>query len=122
MTVSIGIALAFVAMLCWGFGDFFIQRATRKIGDWESLFVITFIGAVILLPFVYKDLPALLLRNEKNFMILLACAVILFVAALLDFEALKGGKLAVVEPLWSFEIPASAFLAFFILGERLDAE
>ena len=38
--MSLGIGLAFVAMLCWGFGDFLIQRATRKIGDFEILAVI----------------------------------------------------------------------------------
>ena len=36
MTAGIGIALAFVAMLCWGFGDFMIQKSTRKVGDWET--------------------------------------------------------------------------------------
>ncbi len=42
-------------------------------------------------------------------------------AALLDFEALKKGKLAVVEPIWSFEVPASGLFAFFILGESISA-
>ena len=37
MSISVGIGLAFVAMLCWGFGDFLIQRSTRKVGDIEAL-------------------------------------------------------------------------------------
>lgn len=40
--VSLGILFAFVAMLFWGFGDFMIQKSTRKIGDWETVFLITF--------------------------------------------------------------------------------
>jgi uncharacterized membrane protein len=43
----------------------------------------------------------------------------LFFAAILDFEALRVGKLSVVEPIWSFEVPVSALLAFFILGEKI---
>ena len=119
MTISVGIGLAFVAMLCWGFGDFLIQKSTRKIGDWETLFVICAFGSLILLPFVWKDIPATF-ANNKGLWILLAGSAILFIAALLDFEALKKGKLAVVEPIWSFEVPASALLAFFILGEKVD--
>jgi uncharacterized membrane protein len=37
----------------------------------------------------------------------------------LDLEALKKGKLDIVEPIWSFEIVSSALLAFFILGEKV---
>ena len=122
MSVSVGIGLAFVAMLCWGFGDFLIQRSTRKIGDWETLFVICAFGSVILLPFVYKNIPAVLTGSINNLLILLVCSLVLLFAALLDFEALKKGKLAVVEPIWSFEIPASALLAYFILREHISWE
>ena len=98
MSANIGIALAFVAMLSWGFGDFWIQRATRKIGDWETLFVITIFGAVILLPFVYRDLPALFTGSAVTLLVLAVLCVVLFLAAILDFEALRVGKLAIIEP------------------------
>ena len=111
LSVATGIVLAFVSMLCWGFGDFLIQRSARKIGDWETLFVITFFGSIVLLPFVWKSLPAVFSDNN-SLIVLLIASVVIFVAALIDFEALKKGKLAVVEPIWAFEIPAAAFLAF----------
>jgi len=117
-SVSVGIGLAFVAMLCWGFGDFLIQRSTRKLGDWETLFFMTAFGAVVLLPFVWKSLPTAF--ENRAFTILMLTSFILFIAALIDFEALKEGKLAVVEPIWSFEVPTAAFLAFFIIGERIS--
>ncbi|HEY9584380.1 MAG TPA: EamA family transporter [Candidatus Paceibacterota bacterium] len=121
MSISVGIGLAFMAMLCWGFGDFLIQKSTRKIGDWETLFVITLFGAVILMPFVWRDIPEVFLNpGNSSFLILLACGLILFTAALLEFESLKEGKLSVVEPLWSFEVPVAAVLAFLIMGERID--
>lgn len=118
--VHVGIVLAFVAMLCWGFGDFLIQRSSRKMGDWETLFIISFIGTIMLAPFVSKGL-IVLFNSESNYglMILVGCSIVLFVAALLDFEALKEGKITVVEPIWSTEIIVSAFLAYFVLREKL---
>lgn len=106
-------------MLCWGFGDFFIQRSTRKIGDFETLFLITFFGSLVLLPFVWSDIGALFSELQSGLAILLAGAVILFVAALLEFEALKRGKISVIEPTWSLEIPMAGILALIILGETL---
>ncbi|HLC53746.1 MAG TPA: DMT family transporter [Candidatus Nanoarchaeia archaeon] len=119
MALELGIILAFAAMLCWGFGDFLIQKSTRKLGDWETLFIITLVGAVFLLPFVYKDIPSLF-SSWKSLGILLLASFILFIASLLDFEALKEGKLSVVEPLWSLEVPVSATLAFFIMKESIS--
>lgn len=119
MHVDIGIGLAFAAMLCWGFGDFLIQKSTRAVGDWEALFIIGFIGAVIVFPFVVNRLPAVLETSGQGMIIIGIACVVLFFAAIMDFEALRVGKLAVVEPIWSMEIPSSAILAFFILGERV---
>jgi len=117
---SVGIGLAFVAMLCWGFGDFMIQRSSRKMGDWETLFVITAFGSVVLLPFAFKDIVGLF-SYQSAAAILVFCGLLYLVGALLDFESLKIGKITIVEPIWSFEIVVSAVLAFFIIGERLDA-
>jgi drug/metabolite transporter (DMT)-like permease len=119
MTVGIGIGLAFVAMLCWGFGDFLIQKSTRKLGDWETLFLITGFGTVVLLPFVWSSLPDLFTQDGPGLYVLILAAVVLLLAALLEFEALRRGKLSVVEPIWSFEIPAAALLAYFLLDESI---
>lgn len=118
MGISIGIILAFVAMIGWGFGDFFIQRTARRFGKWEPLFIITLFGAVILFPFVYSDLSSLF--SSKSLWILILASFILFIAAVLDFEALREGKLDVVEPIWSLEIPISGILAFLIVGEAIS--
>lgn len=116
-----GIVLAFVAMLCWGFGDFWIQRSTRKAGDWETLFIITFFGAIALAPFALGDFVDVLFINQSyELWMLVGASLILLVASILEFESLKIGKIAVVEPIWSVEIIASATLAFIILGEKLD--
>ena len=118
MSISVGIGLAFVAMLCWGIGDFLIQRSTRKIGDFETLLAITGPGALILLPFVWRDIGGLF-SGGFDAKILLVGSFILFAAALFEFEALRRGKISVIEPTWSLEIPTSVFLAYLVLSEKL---
>lgn len=108
-------------MLSRGIGDFLIQKSTRKIGNFETLFLITLFGVAALLPFVYDDiLPLLAAENRHQLFVLVGGSLILFVAALLNFEALREGKISVVEPIWSLEIVAASLFAFAVLGERLS--
>lgn len=119
MDVSVGIGLAFVAMLCWGFGDFLIQRSTRRVGDWETLLVITLFGSLVLLPFVYGNLPELFSTNPQGLLVLVLSGLVLTAAAILTLEGLKRGKLAVLEPLLPLELIAASVLAFLVLGDRI---
>lgn len=118
MAIEIGILFALAALFFWGFGDFMIQRTTRRLGDWETLFVISFFGVIILTPFIYND-AALLLRDNTLFL-LIGISVVLLLAAILDFEALKQGKLAIVEPVYALEVPVTAVLAFLIVSESFE--
>lgn len=72
----------------------------------------------MLLPFVWRDIGGLF-AGGFDVKILLVGSVILFAAVLLEFEALKRGKIAVMEPLWSLEIPTAGLFAFWLLGERM---
>jgi drug/metabolite transporter (DMT)-like permease len=119
MSTSLGIIFAIVAMLCWGFGDFLIQKSLRKIGNFETLFIIAGFGCLILLPFVWNDFSLLLLPGAGK-IVLVGAGIALFIAALLEFEALRLGKLSVIEPTWSLEIPSAVLFAYLILGERLE--
>ncbi|MBI4163110.1 MAG: DMT family transporter [Candidatus Aenigmarchaeota archaeon] len=119
MSAELGVLFAIGALLCWGFGDFSIQRATRKIGDWEALFVIVALGAVVLTPLVYKDLEILFSFQDSTFLVLTGVSVVLLMAALFDFEALKKGKITIAEPLLALEVPITAVLAVFIINEGL---
>ncbi len=114
-----GVLAAVVAMFCWGFGDFLIQKFARKIGDWESIFYISIFGAVVILPFIYGQLQPLL-SNLEGLALLLIASLVLLIAALLDFEALKEGKIAVAEPIFVLEVPVAALLAFFIINEGVS--
>ncbi len=121
MSVTIGITLAFVAMLCFGFGDFLIQKSSRKIGDWETLFVVSCVGTLMLAPFVWGDFVGVFDYNSSfELLILIGCSLAFFIVSLLDFESLKIGKITVVEPIFSTEIVVSALLAYFILKESLE--
>ncbi len=119
MSIEFGLIFAFAAMLLWGVGDFLIQKSARKIGNWETLFAITLVGVVGLLPFVWRDIPQLFINPQKLLVPLLISAGILLVAAVLEIEALREGKLAVIEPIWSLEIPVAVVLSAFIIGEVL---
>ncbi len=118
MAIELGVLFAVAALVCWGFGDFMLQRTTRKIGDWETLFAVTVIGTLMLVPFVATDIHTI---TNDAFLILMATSAILLTAAILDFEALKKGKLAVVEPVYALEVPITALLAFVVISEGLAA-
>ncbi len=114
-----GIVWAFIAMISWGIGDFLIQRSARKMGNGIALFFITAFATIFLFPFVFPEL--LLLRFiDYRFWLLLGTSVVLLIAASLDFEALRVGKISVVEPVYALEVPLTVALGNFFLGEWLS--
>jgi len=119
MFIEIGVIFALGALIGWGFGDFLIQRSVRKLGDWEPLLIITGLGAIVLTPFVYNDMASLILKSDYSFLVLLGASVAIFLTAIIDFEALRIGKIAIVEPIYAFEVPVSALLAFIFISESL---
>ncbi|QQG40248.1 MAG: DMT family transporter [Candidatus Aenigmatarchaeota archaeon] len=119
MVLELGVLAAFGAMLFWGFGDFLIQRTTRRIGDWEELFAITAFSTVALLPFIYKEIPSLFSFQSADLPVLSGAGLTLFLAGIFYFEALKKSKIAVVEPVLALEVPITILLAFSILRESL---
>jgi drug/metabolite transporter (DMT)-like permease len=112
-----GLAFAGVAVLGWALGDFLIQRSARKLGDWEALFWIVAFAAAVLFPFIY---PKLLGLTLFDWCILSLASITILVASLLDFEALRVGKISVVEPIFAMEVPVTIALATFVLGEHLS--
>lgn len=120
MSVEAGILAAFLAFLAWGFGDFAIQRSVRRVGAVPALFFIGIFGLVGLLPFVWNDIP-LFFQQENLLLLLVATGAITFVYAVLFFQSLKRGKISVVEPVMSFELPLTIVLGMLVVGERLSA-
>jgi len=114
-----GIIFAFIALVSWGIGDFLIQRSARAFGNYIAIFYITAFGSIVFFPFVYNDIPSILLFNSDFLLLMLTSMVILF-ASLFDLQALKMGKISIIEPVFALEIPVSAFLASFIIGESIS--
>ncbi len=114
-----GIFFAFIALFAWGFGDFLIQKSARKLGEWASLFFIVLVGAVALLPFVYKDLR-IVFSSYKDLLLLMLVSIILLFVAILDFKALRKGKISVIEPVFALEVPVTATMAALLLKEGLN--
>lgn len=112
-----GILFAITALLAWGLGDFLLQRSTRRFGEWLALFYITAFGAIALTPFVYTEIPHALATHGW---ILAITALVMLIASILNLKALEIGKLSVIEPIFAFEIPVSALLAGFVLGEHIS--
>jgi drug/metabolite transporter (DMT)-like permease len=114
-----GVLFAFVALASWGGGDFLIQRTTRHLGDWETLFLIVAFGSVVLFPFVYTQITSYL--SVVLVLAVLSTGVLLsFVASMFDLEALKRGKIAAVEPILALEIPVVAVFSLVMLNEVLQ--
>ena len=117
--MSSGILFAICALFAWAFDDFYIGRATKKIQSLPALLGLSVLGLGILTPFVLPQLVSLSLSTQLwtalFYLVLCTC-----VAAYADFEALRLGKLSVIDALYAFEIPITAILAFAFLGERLS--
>lgn len=109
---------AFGAMICWGLGDFFIQRSTRQIGNVESLAWIGVIGSVLLLPFVWNDLA--LLVQPQNALFFVGLGALTFIVALINFEALKEGKLSVIDVILEIELPITVGFGIVFLAEAIS--
>lgn len=115
---SLGIIFALGALLSWTFGDFFIQKTVRAVGNIQALLFICGFGSLALLPFVYKDIP--LAFESSSFVILFFTFLISLIAAIFDFEALKLGKFSVVEPVYGIELPITVLLSLGIAKENLS--
>lgn len=118
MGLEVSLLFAFAAMFCWGIGDFLIQKSTRKIGDLESLAFIGVIGTLFLLPFLINDFY--LLFSLPNLILLGVLGIITFIAALFDFEALKEGKLSIIDVIIELELPVTIFLGFVFFKDTLS--
>ncbi len=116
-----GIGFAFLALLSWGVGDFLIQRSTRQLGDLAALFYVTVFGSIMFLPFVFSDFLELIKNSPQDLGILFLTAVIIMVAAIFDFKALRLGKISVVEPVFAFEVPITVILGMVFINEFLTS-
>lgn len=116
--VLAGILFAAGAMVFWGFGDFYIQKSTRETSIWRTLFFNDLLAVVLIFPFVKNEIQPIL-SIDSNFWLLTAAGLSILVAAVLIFKSYKEGKLAIVDPVLSLEMPLTVFLGIFLWKESL---
>ena len=117
--MSLGIIFSLIALFGWGLADFYIQKTTRVVGIWKSLFFVGLCGLIFLSPFVLKEIPAIIFQ-PANLYLFLVLSMVSLAATLFDFEALKEGKIAIVEPIIGLELPITVGLSVAILAEKLS--
>lgn len=118
MTPTYGLIAAFIAFLAWGFGDFAIQRATRSVGTMPAIFSIGAFGSIVLLPFAWNGL-GLAVADGRIVSLLALTIFITFVTAMFELEALRRGKIAVIEPVLSFELLITVAIGILIIKEAV---
>ncbi|HLC92137.1 MAG TPA: EamA family transporter [archaeon] len=112
------ILAAFCAMLLWGAADFLIQRLCRKIGNLETLLLIDFSAAILLLPIVWNDFGAI---NQSNLPLLIALGAIGWFSGVVSFEALNKGKLSVVDAILVLELPVTIILGIYFFQDAISS-
>jgi drug/metabolite transporter (DMT)-like permease len=68
--------------------------------------------------FVYHDLST---SYNAHSLLLWSASIVIFFAALVDFEALRVGKISIIEPIYSLEVAVTAVLAGFFIHEGLSS-
>jgi drug/metabolite transporter (DMT)-like permease len=116
--VTVNIFAAIAAMFAWGFGDFIIQRGTRKIGDIETLAWIGVLGSIGITPFIWHDLA--LVATKSNFGILISLGIVSFFVGLANFEAYRRGKLSIVDVILEIELPIAVLLGIVFFHKSLS--
>ncbi len=117
MNPFLGILFAFISLIAFGLGDFFIQKTTRTIGSWKALFFIGVVGFIGLFPFIYKDFEFL---TSFHVVLLVLLSIVGIFGSLFYFDALKRGKIAIIEPIMGIELPITIGLSVFFAKESLS--
>ena len=114
MGVRTGVLFAFVALFGWAFGDFFIQKTTRVMGWYKTMFLIGIAGFFGLLPFAVDELAR---YTFAEYLSLAALSVIILLYVWALFEALRRGKISIVESVVAIELPFTVSLSVLFGGE-----
>lgn len=116
MTPALGILFAVLALMSWGVGDFLSQRSTRLVGTGKALFIIGSFSSIILLPFVYHEFITL---SFSDYVLLGMLSLVVILGAAFDFEALRRGKMAVIEPIVGLELPLTVAISVLVIREEI---
>ncbi len=114
-----GVLFAIIALLFWGVGDFLLQKSARKLGNLLTLFYIGVFGALMFLPFAWRSIYSLL-NSPKELLVLIITSILVLLAGLLYTQALKIGKISVIDPVFAIEIPITILITTLIIREKMN--
>lgn len=119
MTLSLGILFGIIAMLGWGFSDFFAAMAARKTSVIKTLIWSQIVGTLMLIPallfFRFPDI-------SFNYLMLILIGAFLNIIALLAFyKGLQVGNVSVISPISSAYAAITVVLSLIFLNEKLNA-
>lgn len=114
-----GVLYAFAAVAGWGIGGYFIQKVSRMLGIWKTMFFMSLIGTLGLLPWAWRSIH--LLSNPKAMLWTGLTGLASLLGSIFVFESFKEGKLAVMEPIISAELPVAVILSVTLWHESLSA-
>lgn len=117
--VSVGILMGLIAMFCWGISDFLYSIVTRRLGTLKTTFTSQFLSIIPTL------IAILLFFNKLSFdlhnLLYLAIGGLLMVVAVVNFfEALRIGEVALVAPIANAYSVITVILAILFLQESLS--
>ncbi|MBI4210478.1 MAG: EamA family transporter [Candidatus Diapherotrites archaeon] len=114
--MSYAILAAFAVMLLWGAADYLIQKLCRIIGNLETLLLIDLTAAVLLLPLVLHDIASL---TTASIPLMLTLGAIGWLSGIVSFEALRAGKLSVIDAVLVMELPFTIILGIMFFGDAI---
>ncbi len=120
MSISLGILFGIIAMIGWGFADFFAAMAARKTSVVKTLVWSQIIGTAMLIfifPLFFK-IPAV----SFTLVILILISAFLNIIALLAFyKGMQIGNVSVISPISSAYAAVTVILSLVFLNEKLNA-
>ncbi len=117
MAPALGIVFAIIALVSWGVGDFLNQRSARLVGSGKALLIIGMFSSIVLFPFIYKEFALLSL---EDFALLCLLSIVVILGTAFDFEALRRGKMAVIEPIIGLELPLTVGISVLLIREQIS--
>lgn len=119
MEVSTGVLLGLGAAACWGFTDFFVAIAARRLGPVKVLCIMT-TGALVLYTGVWALAGHPIDYPVGDWLLLGAVAIVTTGTYIAFYKGLELGPVAIVAPVTAAYAAVVVVLSMIFLGERLS--
>lgn len=120
MAITLGILFGIIAMISWGFSDFFAASAARKTSVIKTLIWSQIIGTSILVAafFLFFKFPVISLTS---LVIILIGAFLNIVALLAFYRGMQIGTVSIISPISSSYAVITVILSLTFLNEKITA-